>query len=756
MCPAAAPTLPGLLLVGLFLLAGCGGGGSDAGGGDPLPAPPGSLTGYFIDAPVAGADYRTATLSGTTDAEGRFGYAAGETIELSVGPVRLGQASAATHVTPLDLVPGVAGMADPRVVAMASFLQSADADADPGNGIQLVPALGERLCAELGVETLDFSTLQDVAAFHAALQAAVAAEGLQYVGPAAASAHLGGSLKALMEQTAGFDPAWGTAGVFTGAQRCAQCHAARSGEAPLFLDGEDISPYTEWRHSMMAHSFDDPYFQAVLQEEAEHEFPAFAGLIEDRCLTCHTPMGRTHARKTNTGLDADGFYRFSRALVDPHGREGVSCTLCHQVAATDVNDEGKAVVGKDSFSGNYHIGDGRIIYGPYAGVRQQPMQNQVNYTPQYGHQMTDSGHCASCHTVRTPVMDVNTNAPAQPAREFLEQSPYQEWENSLYARDAGQRRECQDCHMPAPEDYQTAIATRPQDLPERSPFYRHRFFGGNTYMLEVLREFRDVLGITASTSETGFTDKIDATREFLRQESASLAITRLQTVAGSLELDLQVTNLTGHKLPSAYPSRRMWLHVTVRDGDERVLFESGAPGPDGRLSIDAAAVRPECVASTKPAGFVNGACIEPHRDLITEADQVAVYEAVLGDTNGHVTHVLLHADRLLKDNRIPPRGFRQAGAVTGTEIELGDVADADFNVEDAQGGSGADGVRYRIPLASTVGPYRVQVRLLYQSIRPSFVAGLHGDGGRVARFRTMYKMLPPLAEELARVEQLLN
>lgn len=746
-----------------LLLAGCnsGGGGGDGGGddsitlADPPVDNPGTLTGQFIDAPVAGAEYHTATLSGVTAADGSFEYAIGETITLSIGPVQLGHAAAGRYVTPLDLLQDSAGMADPRVLAMASFLQTADADRNLGNGIEVTTALAQALCDQLGLAKLDFDNLHDFAGFDAALQAAAASQGLSYVPPAAASAHLAANLMAMMEQTSEYKPDWSPLGAFTAAARCAQCHQARNGEAPLRLPaepgGEDISPYTDWQHSLMAHSFDDPYFQAVLEEESTHEFPAYAGAIEDRCLTCHAPMGRTHAHKTGNGLDADGFYRYSQALSDQHGREGVSCTLCHQISSTAVDTEGNAIVGEDAFSGRYTIGDARTIYGPYAGVRLGPMQNNVDYTPQYGHHMTESGHCASCHTVRTPVMDPNTGAPALPEREFLEQAPYQEWANSVFSRgaDLAQRRSCQDCHMPVPQDYATAIATRPDNLPERSPFSRHRFFGGNTHMLEILKEFREVLGIAGSTTEAGFEDKLVATQEFLATQSADLELPRVDLVAGNLEIDALITNHGGHKLPSAYPSRRAWLHLKVRDRAGQVLFESGAPGADGRLSIDVAATRSECLASTKPAGFVNGDCIEPHRDLITDPGQVAVYEAVLGDLNGHVNHVLLYADRYLKDNRIPPRGFRRAGAVEGTEIELGGVVDVDFSPEDADGGSGSDRVRYRIPLGNSVGPYQVEARLLYQSIRPSFVAGLHGSGDRVERFRTMYKMLPPRVEELA-------
>ncbi|BCO30886.1 hypothetical protein TspCOW1_09890 [Thiohalobacter sp. COW1] len=714
--------------------------------------------GTFIDSAVSGLGFISPSGNGLTDDDGQFSYAAGETVRFAVGEVVLGEARGAAVLNPLDLVPDSGGINDPRVLAIASFLQTADSDANPDNGIQVHAPLAGRLCDELGVEELELAQLEDPVAFAQALQAAAAAEGLSYVDPATAGVHLSASLTTLMAHDSAFNPNWGTAGVFTGAQRCAQCHEARAGEAPLRLpagdpQGEDISPFTDWRHSMMAHSFDDPYFQAVLQEEAEHEFPAFAGLIEDRCLTCHTPMGRSHARKTDTGLDPDGLYRLSQARSDPHAREGVSCTLCHQVRATAVDTQGQPVVGADAFSGNYQIGDSRIIYGPFDNVRQAPMQNQVNYTPQYGHQMTDSGHCATCHTVRTPVMDVETGAPAEPAREFLEQSPYQEWENSVFRRDAASRRECQDCHMPPPDNYETAIATRPTNLDERSPYYRHRFFGGNTHMLEMLLAFREVLGIEGSTSVAGFEDKIAATRAFLQQESLSATIARMEDVAGTLVLDVELVNLSGHKLPTAYPSRRMWLHVTVEDGNGDVIFESGRPGADGRLAIDAEATGAECQAVIKPAGFSNAGCFEPHRDVITDPAQVAVYEAVLGDTNGHVNHVLLYADRLLKDNRLPPRGFRRSEAAAGTEIILGGISDSDFNLEDAAGGSGADTVHYRIPLGTTTGPYTAQVRVLYQSIRPSFVAGLHGDGDRVERFRTMYRMRPPPVEALADMEQ---
>ena len=60
-----------LLPVGLVA---CGGGG----GG------PKTLTGVFVDDPVQGLRYQTATQSGTTDAQGRFRYRSGQTVSFRV------------------------------------------------------------------------------------------------------------------------------------------------------------------------------------------------------------------------------------------------------------------------------------------------------------------------------------------------------------------------------------------------------------------------------------------------------------------------------------------------------------------------------------------------------------------------------------------------------------------------------------------------------------------------------------------------
>ena len=53
--------------------------------------------------------------------------------------------------------------------------------------------------------------------------------------------------------------------------------------------------------------------------------------------------------------------------------------------------------------------------------------------------------------------------------------------------------------------------------------------------------------------------------QHLETEAASLDVAQSISPEGRLLVDVTVRNLTGHKLPTAYPSRRAWLHVTVRD-----------------------------------------------------------------------------------------------------------------------------------------------------------------------------------------------
>ena len=170
----------------MLVLVGCGGGGSGGGSAPPT----GSKSGVLTDAPVAGVSYTTSPsgLSGTTDANGVFTYNAGDTVQFKLGALVLGDATASSLVTPLELANGNSD----KLINLLVILQSLDADGNPDNGISIPPA-----AAAAVTSALDLS-VAPAALNSAALQAAMSAGGITapIVSTEAASAHfLGQGMK---------------------------------------------------------------------------------------------------------------------------------------------------------------------------------------------------------------------------------------------------------------------------------------------------------------------------------------------------------------------------------------------------------------------------------------------------------------------------------------------------------------------------------------------------------------------------------
>jgi hypothetical protein len=209
-------------------------------------------------------------------------------------------------------------------------------------------------------------------------------------------------------------------------------------------------------------------------------------------------------------------------------------------------------------------------------------------------------------------------------------------------------------------------------------------------MLRLMNRFRDELGMEATSYELEATAR--ATTRQLEEETATISIERASMAGDTLELDVAVRNLTGHKFPTGYPSRRAWIHVVAVDGQGRTVFESGRISATGLVEGNAHDARGD--------GF------EPHYEQITTADQVQIYESVMGTPAGAPTTGLLQATQYLKDNRLLPRGFDKRTAGADIAVAGGAAADPDFT------GDG-DRVRYRVaaPAAATI-----HVELRYQPI----------------------------------------
>jgi hypothetical protein len=466
-------------------------------------------------------------------------------------------------------------------------------------------------------------------------------------------------------------------GMFAPSTDCVACHNSLT--AP---SGEDLSIGTAWRASMMANSSRDPYWQAsVRRETLDH--PMHKADIEDECSTCHMPMVRAEAHAA--GRKGEVFAHLPLGGEDDVAQlaqDGVSCALCHQITSEGLGT-------RESFVGGFVIGkpagaDPRTMFGPVVAdaARQSVMHSVTGAQPNEGKHVRQSELCATCHTLITQAF----GADGEVIGSIPEQVPFQEWQHSAFRNE----RSCQSCHMPR-YDQPTKIASVLGAV--RDGLSRHSFVGGNFFVLRVLNRFRSELSVAAPSTDLEM--QAAATIRQLQQETATVSVTRAAVDGVGIELDLDVRNLTGHKLPSGYPSRRVWLHVTLRDAGGRVVFESGAVGPDGRIvGVDSDA---------------DMAAFEPHYDEIARADQVQVYESVMRDRTGAPTTGLLQAVGFAKDNRLLPRGFEKGTAEADIAVHGAAETDRDF-------AGGGDRVRYRIPRAGATGPFTADVELRYQPI----------------------------------------
>jgi hypothetical protein len=236
-------------------------------------------------------------------------------------------------------------------------------------------------------------------------------------------------------------------------------------------------------------------------------------------------------------------------------------------------------------------------------------------------------------------------------------------------------------------------------------------------MLRILNRYRGELGVTALPQELDAA--IGETQRYLATKAAGVAIVAAARTGSRLDLEVAITSITGHKLPTAYPSRRAWLHVVVTDAAGAVVFESGAVRPDGSI-----------VGNDNDA---DGARFEPHYAEVTSGDEVQIYESIMVDRADAVTTGLLRGVRYVKDNRLLPRGFDKSTAPAEVAVHGGAVADADFV-------AGGDRVRYRAELAAAAsGPLHVVVELLYQSIGYRWAENLRGyDSYETQRFVRFY------------------
>jgi hypothetical protein len=495
---------------------------------------------------------------------------------------------------------------------------------------------------------------------------------------------------------------------FVSSGLCLMCHS-NAPQATALRDGHErpVGPYDLWRTSMMANSSADPIWRAVMAAEVAAT-PSRQAEIEKKCLRCHTPMASVQADWDETSPDRARFLHGNTSLAGL-AADGVSCTVCHQIPPERLGED-------ETFSGHFQIGDQGRIFGPHARPFAMPMYRHTGYMPTQSDHVRRSALCAACHTLYTDALSPDGSATGH---RLLEQGPYVEWQNSQFNDERAEPNEhaasCQHCHAPTTDvdgnSIKTRIARNPRgrDFPPvgpRQPFGRHAFAGGNTLAPELLRR---QLGKRLSKADAAALDAtIAAARQMLRKKTAEIAIRKVERHDRHLQVTVSASNLAGHKLPTAYPSRRVWIRLTVRDASGQVVFESGGFDRHGRI-VDAA-------GHPLPSELAGGP-VMPHFTEITSPDQAQIYQSIMEDAQGQATYSLLRGARYQKDNRLLPLGWKRDHPRGSDTAPVGTSADHDFV-------AGSDMVLYRIDAPPDRGPYQIDVSLHYQVLGTRYAAEL--------------------------------
>ncbi len=469
---------------------------------------------------------------------------------------------------------------------------------------------------------------------------------------------------------------------------CTGCHGG-FGDFGIDLDAE---PARNWRGSMMAQSMRDPVFQAAMTIANQD-----AGFAGDLCIRCHTPAGWLEGRSVPT----DG------SLLEGADFDGVSCNFCHRlvdpIPAPGNPTEDAMVLADLATAGHLPTEYGNAGYvldptdsrrGPFDDVPFNPHGAEIIPSPFH----SSSNLCASCHDVSNPVFERQPDGTyalgdldkkhmtLNKADMFPVERTFSEWAQSAFAaggvqmngrfggnHPTGVMESCQDCHMPDVQGKGCIL----NGFPERPNIPQHAFNGGNTWVLSAVHSLYP-------DTETKLTDSIVADANARVAELLASASDMELSRVGS-DLRVRIINYSGHKLPTGYPEgRRMWLNVKFFDLMDLMIGEHGA------YDFGTAA--------------------------LTTGD-TKVYEAKLGVDaavsmatgvpEGESFHFAIN-NVILKDNRIPPMGFTNAG------FESVQAAPVAATYVDGQFWDDTD---YPIP----AGARRAEVTLYYQTTSREYI-----------------------------------
>lgn len=454
------------------------------------------------------------------------------------------------------------------------------------------------------------------------------------------------------------DPSTATIAPIQPAVNCQYCHADYDA---------DTAPFDSWISSMMAQAARDPIWQAATVIASQDA--ANAGEL---CIRCHSPT--SFISGTSAGGSVDN--------LTPDDLDGINCNYCHRLVDPQLTTAGDAqgypanadptpdpeILAALVAAGTHPVGAGTsgqhvlspqdVRRGPYSNVPQNFHGNaDLVYSPLH----TKGEACAMCHDVSNPAMSKSGGAyppnalgtahpTGNPADMFPEHRTYSEWKMSQFAttgvtfadnrfggnHPTGVIQSCQDCHMPRQVGagcvfFDPSYGGTPEQ--QRSDIGQHGFAGANSWVIRAVREQlgpddAEAIGLTQDRVDTAVARNIQMLRD-----ASDMSLSQ----DGS-QLTVRITNQSGHKLPTGVSTgRRAWINVRFLDAGGAIVAERGAYDP--------------------ATGSFDGSDTKVYEK---KGSIDATMAALTGLPDGTQFHTAL-SNRIDKDNRIPPRGFTNAG-----------------------------------------------------------------------------------------------
>ncbi len=261
-------------------------------------------------------------------------------------------------------------------------------------------------------------------------------------------------------------------------------------------------------HNMLLTEWQESLHSRALEDpifklKVEEADGATGGAMGPFCRRCHAPVANM------TGQEG-------AEQLTPAAGQSVVCSFCHQVT--------KVAEPPDNVS---------HLLAPTGVMRAQLKDAQAPHFTRYSALHESSRFCGGCHDLRHPETGVRLL------------NTYTEWKGSPQAEKGVQ---CQDCHMSeAPPAVGPSTGFAAEAAPQRDNIYHMTFAGAQVALGNPSR----------ATALLKSAAKID------------LSAPDIMPAGGAADVTVKVTNVgAGHYLPTGVTEiRRMWLSVTVGDGD---------------------------------------------------------------------------------------------------------------------------------------------------------------------------------------------